>query len=71
MKVQIDTTKKTVRMVGPVPIESLVDCLSSVMPDGAWLDYSIETAAVAGWKNPIRFTDAVPMLADGVNNIEL
>jgi hypothetical protein len=53
MKLQLDTTSKTVRVEGTVNLEALYETLQKLLPNGEWKQFSIESNSTITWVNPI------------------
>ena len=54
MKLQIDTTAKTVKVEEKVNLEALYEALQRFFPNGEWKAFSLETnTTIIGWSNPI------------------
>jgi hypothetical protein len=53
MKLQLDTTNKTVRIEGSVNLESLYETLAKLLPRGEWMGFSLEANTTITWGNPI------------------
>jgi len=48
MKLQIDTTAKTIKIDQLVKITELIDVVKKLLPD-SWKEYSLETGSVIYW----------------------
>lgn len=60
MKLQIDTTSKTVRVEQCVKISDLIKTLKKLLPK-EWDQYSLEAVTtIYNWYNPIPFTYTQP-----------
>lgn len=55
MKLQIDTTAKTIKIEQTVKITELVNIVKKLLPD-SWKEYSLETGSVIYWPSYPVFT---------------
>lgn len=54
MKIQIDTTAKTIKLESCEKLSALFDFLSKFFPEGEWEDYELQTnTQIVNWGNPI------------------
>lgn len=54
MKIQIDTTAKTIKLESCEKLSALFDFLTSFFPNGEWEDYTLQTnTTIVNWGNPI------------------
>ena len=54
MKLQLDTTKKTIKLESNVKISELVKTPKKLFPNGEWQDFTLETnVTIHGWSSPI------------------
>jgi hypothetical protein len=53
MKIQLDTTAKTIKVEEEVNLGELFDMLSKLLPDDLWKEYSVETNTTITWSSPI------------------
>jgi len=53
MRLQIDTKEKTIRVEDPVNLKELIDSIKNLLPDGAWKEFTLESAVIKGWVSPI------------------
>ena len=52
MKIQLDTTNKTVKIEENIKVSKLIDTLKKLLPND-WKDYSLEThTTIIGWIKP-------------------
>ena len=54
MKIQIDTTLKTVTVEQDVVISELIDNLKKLLPND-WKEYKLQSQSVIVWRNPIQY----------------
>ena len=64
MRIQIDTTNKTVRIEEQVKLPELFSLLKKMLPNDEWKAYSLEQAAITYWANPITWPYAQPFYND-------
>jgi hypothetical protein len=61
MKMQIDTTAKTIKIEGAVKLSVLFDHLQKFFPGGEWEDYDLQTNTVINnWASPIIINKPYP-----------
>jgi hypothetical protein len=53
MKLQLDTTNKTIKVEGSVNLNELFDALRKLLPQGEWKEFSLEANTTIVWTNPI------------------
>ena len=53
MKIQIDTSKKVLRLEGDVNLEEFMSKVKKLFPEGEWREYKLETNVEIRWSNPI------------------
>jgi len=54
MKIQIDTTAKTIKIEGLANLGELFGTLEKILPDREWEEYKLETnTVIQSWGNPI------------------
>lgn len=54
MKLQLDTTLKTIKVEGNVNLKELVDTLERLLPMGVWKEFTLECNTTIVWQtNPI------------------
>ena len=54
MKLQIDTTAKTIKLDEAVKLEELISALDKLFPDGLWKEFQLITNVTINWQtNPI------------------
>lgn len=80
MKLQIDTSAKTIKLEESAKIPELLSVIKKLLPND-WKDYTLETMTVINnWTNPIVWPSAIPYIPtweitcstspDGVYNVE-
>jgi hypothetical protein len=52
MKLQIDTTSKTIKVEGTVSLLELTETLERLLPNGVWKTFSLETNVTIIWNSP-------------------
>ena len=60
MRLQIDTTQKTIKVEGNVNLLDLVETLERMLPDGVWKTFTLETDVQIIWSNPIQLVPTWP-----------
>ena len=56
MKIQLDTTAKTVKVEGSVKLSELIETLDKILP-GIWKEFTLEAnTTIINWSNPIYVT---------------
>ena len=54
MKIQLDTTKKTIKVEESVSLLELTDALEKLLPNGEWKEFKLEThTVIQNWSAPI------------------
>jgi hypothetical protein len=53
MKIQLDTTAKTIKVEESVNLGSLTETLERLLPNGAWKEFKLEANVQINWANPI------------------
>ena len=53
MKIQIDTTSKTVKFEDKVKLTELLDVVKGLFPNNEWKEYSVEVTHITNWSSPI------------------
>lgn len=56
MRIQIDTSLKTIKLDKNTKMETLIDFLDKIIPD-EWMQYTIETNTIINWTNPIVYRE--------------
>ena len=49
MKLEIDTTAKTIKVIGSVNVKELHEMMKKLFPDKQWEEYSLEQQQVSTW----------------------
>ena len=60
MKLQIDTTAKTIKVEGAVNLKELMDAVKKFFPDEQWKDYSLEGSTVWTYIPPYTWSYTTP-----------
>lgn len=61
MKLQLDTTSKTIKIEQDVLLSKLIETLDSILPNKEWKKYTLETATVIEhWHSPTVIREYVP-----------
>jgi len=53
MKIELDTTKKTIKVEEKVNLNELLKTIKKLLPNNEWKDFSLETNTIINWSNPI------------------
>lgn len=54
MRIQLDTSEKTIKVEGTVPFKELIDTLKKLLPDKEWEKYTLESnTTIHNWSYPI------------------
>lgn len=56
MKLQIDTTNKTIRIEEAVKFDELFNTLESLFPNSAWREYTLVIFMDSSWSTPATFS---------------
>lgn len=52
MKIQLDTTNKTIKIEEKVNLVQLMKIIKQILPNNQWRDYSLEQSVITNWANP-------------------
>ena len=56
MKIQLDTTNKTIKLEDRVEFSELIKTLNKLLPKGEWKKFTLETHTVINnWASPVVF----------------
>lgn len=59
MKIQLDTTAKTIKVEESVNLKELTDALEKLLPNGEWKEFKLETnTVIQNFSSPIVIRDA-------------
>jgi len=54
MKIQLDTTKKTIKVEEAVKLSKFMETVKKILPNNEWKDFTLETnTTIQGWSYPI------------------
>ena len=53
MKIQIDTTAKTIKVEEMVKFGELIEALNKLFPKEEWKEYTLSCNTIINWSNPI------------------
>ena len=54
MKIQLDTTNKTIKLESDVLFSELIEVLEKLLPKGLWKEFELKTnVTITTWSNPI------------------
>jgi len=62
MRIQIDTSAKTIRIEESVKLPELFSMIKKLLPNDEWKNYSLESAVINNWWNPIYIDRYVPII---------
>jgi hypothetical protein len=58
MKIQLDTTNKTIKIEENVKIDKLISTLKKLLPDNEWKQFTLETnTTINNWTYPITIRE--------------
>lgn len=61
MKLQLDTTNKTIKLESNVKISALLETLKKLFPNNEWKEFSLETnVTINNWNTPIVIQKEIP-----------
>jgi len=61
MKIQLDTTAKTIKVEGIVKFSELIETLEKLLPEKEWKKFSLESnTTINNWSYPIYFQPSIP-----------
>ncbi len=52
MKLQLDTTAKTIKISEKVNLSEFMEMIKQILPGETWKEYSIEVTTIFEWSNP-------------------
>lgn len=62
LKLQLDTTRKTIKIDENVKLTKLMSLLKKLLPNGEWMDFTLETnTTITQWYQPYYFTWRQPI----------
>jgi len=61
MRIQLDTTKKTITIEENVNLHDLYEELNSLLPGGLWREFTLKVEKIREWNNPITVTPTTPI----------
>jgi hypothetical protein len=53
MKIQIDTTNKTITIEEDVNLHDFIEGINNLIPGGGWREYTLKITKITEWKEPI------------------
>ncbi|MFA5431973.1 MAG: hypothetical protein WC319_03760 [Candidatus Paceibacterota bacterium] len=62
MKIQFDTTAKTIKIEEQVNLGELIMKLEMLLPNGQWKEYSLEVSIIYNWGYPVVITEPIPFV---------
>lgn len=66
MKIKLDTSAKIITIEEQVSMGDFIDMLESLLPDGLWRQFKLETNVINNWTNPIVIKE-YPVYPTGPN----
>ena len=60
MKIQLDTTKKTIKVEESVSLNEFFTKLKQILPQNEWKNFTLESTAEIYWSNPIVIKEYPP-----------
>lgn len=61
MKLELDTTKKTIKIEEEVKLTKLISVIKRLLPNGEWQDFTLLTnTTINHWSNPIIYKEYWP-----------
>ena len=60
MKLQFDTTAKTIKIEEAVNLGELMEKLEMLLPNGQWKEYKLEVTLISNWGFPIIIEHPIP-----------
>lgn len=60
MKYEIDTDKKTIKVLGEIKLDDLFKQVKVLFPDNRWKEYILSQVTEIVWQNPIVIDRKVP-----------
>ena len=53
MKLQLDTTAKTIKIEETVNLGEFIEKVEMLLPNGQWKEYKLEVSIINNWTSPI------------------
>lgn len=53
MKIQLDTTNKTIKVEDSVNINEFFEIIKKILPNNEWKEFKLETSTIINWSDPI------------------
>lgn len=60
MKLQLDTTAKTIKIEESINLGELTKALEKLLPNGLWKEFKLETNSIIEWRNSVIIDRYVP-----------
>jgi hypothetical protein len=54
MKIQLNTTRKTIKIEESINLNELYETLESLLPEGKWKEFELLIENIFNWKEPIN-----------------
>jgi hypothetical protein len=53
MKIQLDTTNKTIRLEESVNLGEFIAIIKQLLPNGDYMQYTLDTSPIVNWQSPL------------------
>ena len=53
MRIQLDTTEKTITIEEDVNLHNFYEQINSLLPNGLWREFTLKVSVIKEWENPI------------------
>lgn len=60
MKIQLDTTNKTIKVEDNIKMGEFINQIKKFLPNGLWKEFTLETSTIINWSNPIVIEPYTP-----------
>lgn len=60
MKLQFDTTAKTIKIEETVNLGEFIEKVEMLLPNGQWKEYKLEASIISNWVSPIIIERPIP-----------
>lgn len=60
MKIQFDTTSKTIRIEERVNLGEFIEKMEMLLPNEQWKEFKLEVTVLTNWINPIIIEKPIP-----------
>lgn len=59
MKLELDTTNKTIKINEEVNLKEFIKVIDKLLPNKIWYDYTLFTNVVINWSNPVTIINPI------------